>query len=148
MPFWMRIRTGKARMPRGKKVHVKKYQWEALQLLSPPEKLTVSEWAEKYRILDAKSSAMPGSWTNDMTPYLTEIMDEFNNYETQKIIFCKPTQIGGTEALQNMIGFIIMQDPAPTMIVYPTETLAKSISENRLQPALKATPEIQKVSDP
>ena len=134
-------------MPRGKKIHVKKYQWEALQLLSPPEKLTVSEWAEKYRILDAKSSAMPGSWTNDMTPYLTEIMDEFNNYETQKIIFCKPTQIGGTEALQNMIGFIIMQDPAPTMIVYPTETLAKSISENRLQPALKATPEIQKIFD-
>lgn len=46
-----------------------------------------------------------------------------------------------------MIGYIVMQDPAPTMIVYPTDTLAKSVSENRLQPMLKATPEIAKKFD-
>lgn len=129
---------------RQKKIEVTKYQWEALQFLRPPEQLTVSEWAEKYRMLDSKSSAMPGPWSNDITPYLTGVMDEFNNYETEKIIFVKPTQIGGTEALQNMIGYIVMQDPSPTMIVYPTDTLAKSVSENRLQPMLKATPEIAK----
>lgn len=134
-------------MARRKKIKVTKYQWEALQFLSPPEQLTVSEWAGKYRMLDSKSSAMPGPWSNDVTPYLTGVMDEFNNYETEKIIFVKPTQIGGTEALQNMIGYIVMQDPAPTMIVYPTDTLAKSVSENRLQPMLKATPEIAKKFD-
>ena len=132
---------------RRKKIEVTKYQWEALQFLRPPEQLTVSEWAEKYRMLDSKSSAMPGPWSNDITPYLTGVMDEFNNYETEKIIFVKPTQIGGTEALQNMIGYIVMQDPSPTMIVYPTDTLAKSVSENRLQHMLKATPEIAKKFD-
>lgn len=132
---------------RRKKIEVTKYQWETLQFLRPPEQLTVSEWAEKYRMLDSKSSAMPGPWSNDITPYLTGVMDEFNNYETEKIIFVKPTQIGGTEALQNMIGYIVMQDPSPTMIVYPTDTLAKSVSENRLQPMLKATPEIAKKFD-
>lgn len=132
---------------RRKKIEVTKYQWEALQFLRPPEQLTVSEWAEKYRMLDSKSSAMPGPWSNDITPYLTGVMDEFNNYETEKIIFVKPTQIGGTEALQNMIGYIVMQDPSPTMIVYPTDTLAKSVSENRLQPMLKVTPEIAKKFD-
>lgn len=134
-------------MARRKKIPVTQYQYEALQYLSPPEQLTVSEWAEKYRILDAKSAAMPGPWSNDVTPYLKRVMDEFNNYETEKIVFVKPTQVGGTEALQNMIGYIVMQDPAPTMIVYPTDTLAKSISENRLQPMLKATPEIAKKFD-
>lgn len=134
-------------MARRKKILVTQYQYEALQYLSPPEQLTVSEWAEKYRILDAKSAAMPGPWSNDVTPYLKGVMDEFNNYETEKIVFVKPTQVGGTEALQNMIGYIVMQDPAPTMIVYPTDTLAKSISENRLQPMLKATPEIAKKFD-
>ena len=133
-------------MPRNKYT-VKEYQREALQLLCPPEQLSVSEWAEEYRILDAKSAAMPGAWRNSVTPYLVGVMDEFNNYETEEIIFCKPTQIGGTEALQNMIGYIVMQDPAPTMIVYPTDSLAKSISENRLQPMLKATPEIKKKFD-
>ncbi len=131
----------------GRKFAVTGYQLEALQMLCPPEQLTVSEWAESYRILDAKSAAMPGAWSNSVTPYLVGIMDEFNNYETETIIFCKPTQVGGTEAAQNMIGYIVMQDPSPTMIVYPTETLAKSISENRLQPALKATPEIRRKFD-
>lgn len=131
----------------GRKFPVKGYQLDALQLFSPPEQLTVSEWAENYRILDSKSSAMPGAWSNSVTPYLVGIMDEFNKYETETVIFCKPTQVGGTEAAQNMIGYIIMQDPSPTMIVYPTETLAKSISENRLQPMLKATPEIRRKFD-
>lgn len=130
-----------------RKFPVRGYQMEALRMLCPPEQLTVSQWAEKYRILDAKSAAMPGAWNNSVTPYLVGIMDEFNNYETETIIFCKPTQVGGTEAAQNMVGYIVMQDPAPTMIVYPTETLAKSVSENRLQPMLKATPEIRRRFD-
>lgn len=133
--------------PRRKKIPVTAYQYEALQLLSPPEQLTVSEWAEQYRMLDSKSSAMPGPWSNEVTPYLVGVMDEFNNYETEQIVFVKPTQIGGTEALQNMIGYIVAQDPAPTMIVYPTDVLAKSVSENRLQPMLRATPEIAKKFD-
>ncbi len=131
-------------MPRKNKFVVKSYQYEALQLLCPPEQITVSEWAETYRVLDSRSSAMPGAWTNSMTPYLVGVMDEFNNYETEEIIFCKPTQVGGTEALQNMIGYIVMQEPAPTMIVYPTDTQAKSLSENRLQPMMNATPELRK----
>lgn len=130
-----------------KKLPVTQYQYDALQLMLPPEQITVSQWAGKYRMLDSKSSAIPGPWNNDITPYLTGVMDEFNNYETSKIIFVKPTQVGGTEALQNMIGYIVMQDPAPTMIVYPTETLAKSISENRLQPMLRATPELARRFD-
>ena len=132
---------------RRRKLPVTQYQYDALQLMNPPEQITVSEWAEKYRMLDSKTSATPGPWSNDITPYLVGVMDEFNNYETQKIIFVKPTQVGGTEALQNMIGYIVMQDPAPTMVVYPTETLAKSVSENRLQPMLKITPELAKRFD-
>jgi phage terminase large subunit GpA-like protein len=132
---------------RRRKLPITQYQYDALQLMNPPEQITVSEWAEKYRMLDSKTSAIPGPWSNDITPYLVGVMDEFNNYETQKIIFVKPTQVGGTEALQNMIGYIVMQDPAPTMIVYPTEALAKSVSENRLQPMLKITPELAKRFD-
>ena len=130
-----------------KALPVTQYQYDALQLMKPPENITVSRWAEKHRMLDSKSSAIPGPWSNDITPYLVGVMDEFNNYETSKIIFVKPTQIGGTEALQNMIGYIVMQDPSPTMIVYPTEILAKSISENRLQPMLRATPELARRFD-
>ena len=126
-----------------KKVRIRKYTVpgylkECLASLQPPEELTVSEWADKYRILDAKTSAMPGPWRNEKTPYLQEIMDELLNYETEEIVFCKCTQVGGTEALQNMLGYIIQQDPSPSMVVYPTDTLARSISKNRLEPMIFA----------
>ena len=122
---------------RGRAIRIRKYeaaeyQQAALRSLMPPDDLSVSEWAEKYRILDSKTSALPGPWRNDKTPYLIGIMDEFLNYETEEMAICKGTQFGMTEAIQNMIGYIIQQDPSPTLVVYPSETLAESVSQNRL----------------
>lgn len=120
------------------------YIKECLAELLPPEDLTVSQWAEKHRVLDSKTAAMPGPWHNSMTPYLIGIMDEFSVPTTEKIIFVKPTQVGGTEALHNMIGYVVAQNAAPSMIVYPTEDLARSVSENRLQPMLRISPQLEK----
>lgn len=127
-----------------RKYIVPEYIKKSLELLKPPEELTVSEWAGKYRFLDERSSSMPGKWKNEMTPYLVGIMDEFNNYQTEKIVFCKCTQLGGTEALNNMICFSVAQDPAPMMIVYPTSELADSVVEQRIKPMLKASEETKK----
>lgn len=126
-----------------KKYEVASYIHEALRQLKPPEDISVSEWAEKYRMLDAKTAAMPGPWRNDKTPYLTEIMNELTNYETEEIVFCKCTQVGGTEAELNMLGYIIGQDPAPSMVVYPSDKLGESISENRIKPMIQASPSIR-----
>ena len=119
------------------------YIIRALKALTPPENITVSEWAEKYRQLDAKTTARPGPWRNSSTPYLKGLMDEFNNYETEEIIFVKPTQVGGTEAILNMIGFVINEDPSPAMVVYPTDELAKSISKNRIEPMITNSPALK-----
>lgn len=113
------------------------------QSLSRPEQLTVSQWAEKYRKLD-ESSSLPGNWSNAITPYLVGIMDCFNDPYIRHINFVKSTQVGGTEALINATGWIITQNPSPTMIVYPTDDLAKDISNDKLKPAYKNTPEIAK----
>ena len=110
--------------------------------LKKPEKLTVSQWAEKYRILD-ESSNFSGQWSNDITPYLVGIMDAFNDPYIQEINFCKPTQVGGTEAMLNMLGWIIVDSPSPTMIVYPSDDLAKDTSNDRIKPSLTKTPEIK-----
>lgn len=110
--------------------------------LKKPEKLNVSKWAEKYRVLD-ESSNFSGKWSNDITPYLVGIMDALNDPYVQEINLCKPTQVGGTEAMINMIGWIIMNDPAPTMIIYPNDDLAKDTSNDRIKPSLTKTPEIE-----
>ena len=112
--------------------------------LEIPEPLTVSQWAEKYRILD-DSSNISGKWSNDITPYLNGIMDAFNDPGIREIYFCKSTQVGGTEALINILGYLIMTAPAPTMIVYPDDDLAKDVSNGRLKPAFKLIPDIKKI---
>lgn len=112
--------------------------------LEKPEELTVSQWAEKYRVLD-DSSNISGKWSNDITPYLAGIMDAFNDPYIREIYFCKASQIGGTEALINILCYLIMEAPAPTMIVYPSDDLAKDISNDKLKPAFRLIPEIRRL---
>ncbi len=128
-----------------KKYQTSQYLKDALQQLRPPEDLSVSEWAQKYRIVSSKVSAIPGPWRNDSTPYLKEIMDEILNYYTEEIIFCKCTQVGGTEVVLNLLGYIIQQDPSPAMVVYPTDKLGESVAENRIVPMVKDSPSLEKL---
>ena len=137
----------KPKQLRIRKYDCKQYQKAALEYLNPPEDMTVSEWAEQYRMLDSRTSAEPGPWNNERTPYLVEIMNELLNYETEEIIFCKCTQVGGTEVELNMLGYTIQQDPSPVEVVYPTETMANSVSEKRIKPMIESTSTLYKKYD-
>ena len=120
------------------------FQRTIRRALQRPEELTVSEWAEKYRVLD-ESSNISGKWSNSITPYLVGIMDSINDPHIREIYFCKSSQVGGTEALINILGYLIMEEPAPAMIVYPSDDLAKDISNDKLKPAFRLIPQIRKI---
>ena len=125
-----------------KKFRVKKFEvpaWimPALEVLRPRERLTVSQWAEKNRVLP-DGNAIPGPWRNNVTPYLVEIMDTFGDDVVEKVIFVKPTQVGGTSAMENILGNLIDQAPGPTMIVYPSDDLAERTVDAKLEPMIKA----------
>ena len=111
--------------------------YNAIQVLRPVERLTVSEWAAKYRVLP-DGNAIPGPWSNSVTPYLVEIMDAFSDDMVEEIVFVKPTQVGGTSAMENMLGSLIAQDPAPAMVVYPSDDLAERTTESKLEPMVKS----------
>ncbi len=122
---------------RYRKFLVPEYIRKALETLKPPEDISVSEFAEKYRVLDIRS-ATPGPWHNNKTPYLIEIMDCLCDPDIEEIIFVKPTQTGGTEALLNMLAYIACQDPSPTMVVYPSDDLGERVVTNRIRPMIYA----------
>lgn len=109
----------------------------ALERLRPREHLTVSQWAEKNRVLPS-GNAIPGPWSNGVTPYLVEIMDAFDDDTIERIIFVKPTQVGGTSAMENMLGSLIDQCPGPTMVVYPSDDLAERTVDAKLEPMIRA----------
>lgn len=135
--------TWRRRRKRKKKCEWPDWLLKALEALKPPENITVTQWADKNRILDSKTSAEPGPWRTARTPYLQGIMDAFNDSDIEEIVFVKPTQVGGTECLQNIVGYIIAQDPSPTLIVYPTLELAEYTSKNRVQPMINLCSELR-----
>ena len=66
--------------------------------LTPDPLLTVSEWADCYRVLSQRASSEPGRWRTDRTPYLKEIMDCLSPASPfQRVVFMKGAQVGATE---------------------------------------------------
>lgn len=103
--------------------------------------LSVSEWADRYRVLSKAAASEPGRWSTSRTPYLREIMDCLSpGNPVQEVVFMKPTQIGGTELGLNWVGAIIHQGLGPTMIVLPTSNAAKKASKTRVAPMIADTP--------
>lgn len=112
--------------------------------LKPDPLLTVSEWADRHRMLSSKASAEPGKWNTDRTPYLREIMDCLSsNSNIEEIIFMKGAQVGGTECGNNWIGYVIDYAPAPFLSIMPTVELAKRGSKQRIQPLIDESPRLR-----
>ena len=75
-------------------------------VLKPPPALTLSEWADRYRVLSAESSAEPGRWHTDKAPYQREIMDAIGDPHIRKVVIMSAAQIGKTDAfILNPLGW-------------------------------------------
>lgn len=113
-------------------------------LLKPPPALTLSEWADKYRMLSAESSAEPGRWHTDKAPYQREIMDAIGDPHVRKVVIMSAAQIGKTDAfILNTIGYYMDYAPAPMLVMQPTLDMGQAFSKDRLAPMLRDTPELR-----
>lgn len=117
---------------------------EEAQAWKRPEKITVSQWADQYRFLNPITSAEPGRWKTSRTPYLRGIMDAFTDPFVEEITVMAASQVGKTEGMYNMLGYLIDQDPGPTLMVMPRESDAKSVSYNRVLPMLEDSHALRK----
>ena len=118
------------------------------KILSPPPKLTVSQWADSYRRLSQEASAEPGRWNTERAPYQREILDAINDGRCEEIIIMSSAQVGKTEIILNIIGYCIAYDPSPILCLQPTLEMAQTFSKDRLAPMLRDTPVLRgKVKD-
>lgn len=62
-------------------------------MFKPPERLSVSASAAKYRKLN-NPGAFVGAWSNEKAPYLTEPMDELDSRFFEGVAFVGPAQSG------------------------------------------------------
>lgn len=120
----------------------------AVKNFAPPEDLTVTEWAEKYRRLSPESSAEAGPWRTSRTPYLKEPMEAFNDPRISNIVMVAASQVGKSEFLLNCIAYAIDQDPASTMLILPTLEDARKFSRLRIAPMIRDSKRLkEKVSE-
>lgn len=112
--------------------------------LRPDPDVTVTEWADEYRILPKKSSSEPGRYRSSRTPYVREIMDTLSSVNNiQEIVVMKGTQLGFTEIGNNWFGYVADISPGPMMMIFPTSELAKDHSKQKLQPTIEDTPRLR-----
>lgn len=109
-----------------------------------PDILSVSEWADRNRILSAKTSAEPGQWHTSRTPYLRGPMDAFCDPFVDEITLMFSTQVGKTETMLNCLGYAIDQNPGPALFVLPRKEDAREFSRERVRPMLDDTPVLAK----
>lgn len=117
---------------------------KAMAGMLPPDDLTVTEWAEKNRRLSSESSAEPGPWRTERTPYLREVMDTFTDPKIRHTVMVAASQVGKSEVLNNCIGYIIDQDPGSILFIHPTTIDAKEYSKLRIAPMLRDCPSLAK----
>jgi phage terminase large subunit GpA-like protein len=109
----------------------------------PPEKLTPSEWTERYRILPPSVAAEAGKLRLGRTPYMTGILDCLNEPGVEEIVFVKPTQIGWSTALESLVGFWIDNDPGPILLVLDSQKTAQEVVDERINPLIENTPNLK-----
>lgn len=118
--------------------------------LAPDPVLTVDDWANQHRVLSSVSASEYGKWSTNRTPYLKEIHDSLSSTEkTERVIFMKGAQIGGTEVGLNWLGYVIHHVPGPMLMVQPTVETAKRVSKQRIDSLISACPELAaRIRDP
>jgi phage terminase large subunit GpA-like protein len=122
---------------------------EVCKILAPPEPITVTEWADKFRYLPAEAAAEPGKYSSKRTPFAREIMNAVGDRHTRRVVVKASSQVCKTEIILNAIGYFSTVDPCPILWVLPREDDAKSFSTERLAPSIRDTPAMREVfSDP
>jgi phage terminase large subunit GpA-like protein len=75
-------------------------------------------------------------------------MDAFSDPLIHTVVWMSSAQVGKTEALNNIIGYFIDQDPSPILGLQPTLEMGQTWSKDRISPMLRDTPALKdKIAD-
>lgn len=113
----------------------------ATNILTPPERLKVSDAAARYRVVD--NAAHAGPWRNTKTPYLVEPMDSLRSRLLRGVVFAGPAQTGKTEIILNWAGYSIVVDPMDMLVFCPTQSASRDFSNRRIGRMIRHAPEMK-----
>ncbi len=107
-----------------------------------PAKIKPSAWAAAWRFLPRGQSSHPGPWDNDYAPPLRGIMDLPVAPGVVQVNIMKAAQMGVSEALRNLIGYIADTLGDPVGLALPDKAKGRKIVGNRIIPMIETTPRL------
>lgn len=94
---------------------------EALDLILPREKETVSDYALKHRWLANSGGGYVGRWRHDLVPYLVEPMDCLTSLDYLTVALVGPGQVAKTVVAENWLLESVGNDPADMLWYMQTD---------------------------
>ena len=100
-------------------------------------------WCERELKLGAMQSSMPGGYSTAITPYVREPVESFADRDIHSLTLCWGAQTGKTLTVMAGACWYLRHVPSPGLWVMPNRDLAQAFSENRLQPLVLSSAELE-----
>ena len=106
----------------------------ALNALKPFENKSVVEWAEDNVVLSERITEQAGLYSTKSYPYVREVLENFADPQVKQISLCWGSQTSKTTTIYIGVGYSVDQKPSPVLMVYPTDAVVRTFSQDRLIP--------------
>lgn len=107
---------------------------------APPPRISIDQWAERYRELSPEESAVPGPFSFEHTPALRPILQACSDPTVRKVVVQKSAQLGYTVGVVcNVMGYHAHHRPSVQIAVFPREKSAKDFAAEKFDPMVRAT---------
>ena len=122
----------------------KLHQLTTLKFIKPVEKISIAEWAGKYRVLSSDVAAEAGKFKTNRAMYQNEPMNAFTDDRIQTVVLMCASQSGKSTIMENVIGRFAHIDPCAIMMIQPTVELVEDFSKSRIAPMIRDTKVLRK----
>jgi phage terminase large subunit GpA-like protein len=113
-----------------------------LARFTPPLRLPLSQWLEGNIRLPEGLSAVPGELR--LWPWQREIADSISNPLIERVSITKSARVGFTTLLTGAIASFVANDPAPILVLLPTEADARDYVVSDIEPVFAASPALRR----
>ncbi|CAE6862642.1 hypothetical protein R75461_08069 [Paraburkholderia nemoris] len=107
---------------------------------TPPPRLSLPQWADRYRRLAKVAGSMSGPWSTAAVEVARGPMFAVTEPGMHVITTMVSTQLLKTSFIENVFGYFAHLDPCRILLLQPKDDAAVQFSKERITPLVRATP--------
>lgn len=111
--------------------------------LRPPAKIDLSDWVQTHVRLPSTVAATPGPMR--LFPWQVEVARSIGSPLVERVSIIKSARVGATQLMTAALGHFAVNDPAPVLVVMPSESDCRMLADSILDPTFDASPALRGV---